>query len=71
MDAPSHHQRARHAAAGKPTVANVASCRQAGTCAPVTALRARATRLDSSATRTESPLPLIERTADRWVPARW
>ncbi len=67
--APSHHQRARYAARGKSTTANLAISRHAGTWAPVTALRARATLPDSSAVSTASPP--ADLAWERCVVARW
>ena len=55
--------------AGKDTSAKRATADQAGACEPVTAARACATRPDSRATRAGS-CP-AERSADRWVVARW
>jgi len=55
--------------AGNEITAKRATAFQAGTCEPVTALRALATRLDNPATRAGS-CP-AERTADRCVAVRW
>ena len=60
---PSHHRQARYATTGKATVQNRANSLHSGAWAPVTAERARATRLDSLPTRTESDD--TERTIDR------
>ena len=65
----SHHQRALYAMAGNDTTANRPTERHAGACEPVTAARARATRVDSRAVSAGS-CPAV-RTADRCVAVRW
>src|SRR6185312_923033 len=65
----SHHRQARYATTGKDTVQKRANSLHSGACAPVTADRARATRLDNLPTSTESDD--TERTIERWVDTLW
>ena len=65
----SHHRHARYTTTGKLTVQNRTNSLHNGAWAPVTADRARATRLDNRPTRTESDD--AERTIDKCVDTRW
>ena len=65
----THQRQVRYTAAGKDTVKKRASSRHAGTGAPLTAERARATSVDSLATRAGSGE--LDRTTDRCVAVRW
>ena len=67
--APATHQRALHTAVGNTTAKKRTRSRQAGTWAPVTAERERATSEESRPTRAGSGE--ADCTTDRDVAARW
>jgi hypothetical protein len=68
----SHQRRLRYATTGNDTVQNLTNVPLSGACAPVTAERARATRLESRPTSSESdPIVLADRSIDRCVDTRW
>lgn len=64
----SHHRHVRYATTGKDTVQNRVNVLLSGAWAPVTAERARATRLESRPTSIESDD--AERSIDKWVDTR-
>ena len=65
----SHQRQARYAATGNDTVQNRVNSLDNGAWAPVTAARARATRLERLPTSAESDD--AERSIDKCVEARW
>src|ERR1700744_5466749 len=65
----SHHRQVRYATTGKDTVQNRTNVFVSGACAPVTAERARATRLDNRPISSESED--ADRSIDKWVETRW